>query len=118
MGLLAFFQMPRSQQAVLGAGGLMDKDWYRFMVSLYNAATNGLPQPVETLTLGASPFDYTAVIRGQLNIAGGTVSAVELSRDRTNFFSAGLTAGFVQMDAGDVARVTYSVAPTLTYFPM
>lgn len=118
MGLRAFFQMPRSQQTVLGPGGLMDKDWYRFLVSLYNAVTAGLPQPVELLTLGASPFDYTAVIRGQLNIAGGTVSAVALSRDGTTFYSAGLTAGFVQMDAGDIARVTYSVAPTLTYFPM
>ena len=118
MALRAFFQMVRSQAPVLGEGRIAAKDWYVFFYNLYNAVTQGLPQPVETLTLGASPFDYTAVIRGQLNVAGGTVSAISLSRDGTTFFTAGLTAGFVQMNTGDVARVTYTVAPTLTYFPM
>lgn len=118
MALRAFFQMVRSQSPLVSERAMAAKDWFLFFTNLYTAVTAGLPQPVETLTLGVSPFDYTAVIRGQLNIAGGTVSAVSLSRDGTTFYSAGLTAGFVQMDAGDIARVTYTVAPTLTYFPM
>lgn len=118
MSLRALFQMVRSQSPVIGERGMAASDWYVFFYSLYNAVTQGLPQPVEALMLGSSPFTYVAVIRGQLNIAGGTVSAVELSRDGTNFFSAGITAGFVQMDTGDSARITYSVAPTLVYFPM
>lgn len=118
MALRAFFQMVRSQSPLMGQQGMAAKDWYVFFYNLYNAVTQGLPQPVETLTLGASPFTYQAVIRGQLNVAGGTVSAISLSRDGTTFFTAGITSGFVQMDAGDFARVTYSVAPVLTYFPM
>lgn len=118
MALRALFQMVRSQSPLIGERAITAKDWYVFFYTLYNAVTQGLPQPVEAQTLGASPFDYTAVIRGQLNIAGGTVSAIALSRDGTTFFTAGITSGFVQMDAGDVARITYSVAPSLTYFPM
>ncbi|HEX2243745.1 MAG TPA: hypothetical protein VHK27_10920, partial [Gammaproteobacteria bacterium] len=67
---------------------------------------------------GASPFVYQAVIRGQAHIGGGTVSAVEFSRNGSTWYPAGITQGFVQMDARDSLRVTYTVAPSITFVPM
>jgi hypothetical protein len=118
MTLRASFQMVRSQSPLIAPQGMSAKDWYVFFYNLYNASVHGLPQPEEVVTLGASPFAYQAVIRGQIHVAGGTVSAIALSRDGTTYYSTGQTSGFVQMDARDYVRVTYSVAPVLTFFPM
>jgi hypothetical protein len=63
-------------------------------------------------------MSYTAVIRGQANISGGTVSVIEFSRNGADWYDTGMTAGFVQMDRGDLIRVTYAVAPNLVFFPM
>lgn len=113
------FSMARNQTPIQGPQGLVQKDWYIFLYNLYLSVTEGMPQQPEALPLGASPFVYQAVIRGQAHIAGGTVSAVEFSRDRgTTWFNAGISEGFVQMDAQDQLRITYAVAPALTYFPM
>jgi hypothetical protein len=118
MAFRALFQMVRAQTPMLGEQRSAAKDWYVFFYTLYNAVTQGLPQAEAAITLTVSPFAYQALIRGQLLIAGGTVSAIEFSRNRTTFYNAGITAGFVQMDAGDQVRVTYTVAPTLTFVPM
>lgn len=118
MGLLARFAMTRNQTPIVATEGLAQKDWYIFFYNLYLAVTEGMPQAQEVIPIGASPFVYISVIKGQMHIAGGTVSLVEFSRDGTNWFGAGITAGFVTMDARDQLRITYTVAPTLNYFPM
>lgn len=110
--------MTRNQTPIVAVGTLVQKDWFLFFTNLYSAVIDGNPQPEEAVTLTASPMSYTAVIRGQAHIAGGTVSLVEFSRDGTNWYNTGITAGFVEMDTRDLLRVTYSVAPTITYFPM
>lgn len=118
MAFRALFQMVRSQSPMLGEARMAAKDWYVFFYTLYNAVTQGLPQAEAALTLTASPFVYQALIRGQLLVAGGTVTVIEFSRNHTTFYTLGTITGFVQMDAGDQVRVTYAVAPTLTFFPM
>jgi hypothetical protein len=118
MSLLARFSMTRNQTPLVAAGGLAQKDWYIFFYNLYLAVTEGLPQQETSITVTTSPMTYTAVIRGQAHISGGAVSVIEFSRDGTNWYDTGITAGFVQMDRGDRLRVTYSSAPTITYFPM
>ena len=118
MSLLARFAMTRSQTPIVGVGGLTHKDWYVFFYNLYLAVTEGMPQAPEAITVEASPYTYTAVIRGQAHIAGGTVSAVEFSRDGATWYNAGVTAGFVQMDKGDRLRITYTVLPTVNFIPM
>lgn len=119
MTLRARFNMVRSQTPPIGAGGLAQKDWYLLWTNFWLAITEGMPQAPEAAVVGASPYVYTAVIRGQAHIGGGTVSAIEFSRDEgATWFNAGITSGFVQMDARDLLRVTYSVTPTITYFPM
>ncbi len=118
MSLRAKYAMVRSQTPIMGPGGLAQKDWYLFFSNLWTSITDGTPQPEEEAVLDASPASYTAVIRGQAHLEGGTVSLVEFSRDGTSWYDTGITAGFVQMDARDQLRITYAVAPTLTYFPM
>lgn len=118
MTLRVRFAMVRNQTPIAGPGGLSQKDWYLFFTNVWTAVTEGLPQPEESVPLTASPMTYTAVIRGQAHIGGGTVSVIEFSRDGTNWYDTGMTRGFVQMDRGDRLRVTYSVAPSINYFPM
>jgi hypothetical protein len=120
MTLRARFNMTQSQMPVVEAKspGFMKKDWYTFMTNLYTSVTDGMPQPEEAAVVTASPFTYEAVIRGQAHVSGGTVSAIEFSRDGTTWYSTGTTSGFVQMDARDLLRITYTVLPTLKYFPM
>jgi len=118
MSLLARFAMTRNETPIVAQGALAQKDWYIFFYNLYLGVTEGLPQTEVTIPLIASPMTYTAVIRGQAHIGGGTVSVIEFSRDGTNWYDTGVTTGLVQMDKGDRLRVTYSVAPTFTYFPM
>jgi hypothetical protein len=118
MTLRARFNMTRSQTPIVGPGGLLQKDWFLFLTNLYTAVIEGTPQPEEAAVVTASPFVYEAVIRGQAHVSGGTVSAIEFSRDGTTWYSTGITSGFVQMDARDFLRITYTVLPTLTFFPM
>lgn len=118
MTLRARFAMVRNQTPIVGPGGLSQKDWYLFFTNLWTAVTDGLPQAEEAVSISASPMTYTAVIRGQVHVSGGTVSVIQFSRDGTNWYDTGITSGFVQMDRNDLLRVTYSVAPTIIYFPM
>lgn len=75
-------------------------------------------QPVKSITVGASPFTYTAPFDGTLLVTGGTVSAIALSRDGgTTFISIGLTSGLVPVSRLDQVKVTYSVLPTETFIP-
>lgn len=118
MALRARFNMVQAKFPMLGQGGIAAKDWYVFFYNLYNAVTEGLPQEGVALDLTSSPFPYQAVIRGQAHIGGGTVSLVEFSRNGRDWYDTGITAGFVEMDARDLLRVTYSAPPVITYFPM
>lgn len=118
MALNARFAMTNSQMPLVERGSIVQRDWFIFLYNLYLSAIEGLPQPAESIDLGASPYSYQAVIRGQIHVGGGTVSAIEFSRDGVTWFDAGITAGFVTMDARDYVRVAYSVAPTITFFPM
>ncbi len=121
MTLRARFPMVRNQTPPIeniGDRKVSQKDWYLFFTNLYTAVTDGLPQPEEEAVVTASPFVYTAVIRGQAHIGGGNVSLVEFSRNGTDWYDTGLTAGFIEMDRADSLRITYTIAPTITFFPM
>jgi len=118
MSLRAKFAMTRNQTPIVAAGALAQKDWFIFFYNLYLAVTDGLAQPEEAIELTASPMTYTAILRGQAHVDGGTVSVIEFSRNGTDWYDTGITTGFVQMDARDLLRVTYAVSPTITYFPM
>ena len=84
------------------------------------AVAIGSTAPAVTLpanqAVGASPYVYVNAsgVRQQVLVSGGTVTAVEVSRDGTNYFPAGVLAGSITLNPGDRVRVTYAVAPTMT----
>jgi hypothetical protein len=89
----------------------VSQQWYQYFQSL-----SGAPGAGSSITMGPSPFTYPVPDQGVVMIGGGTVSAVVITRGRDSF-STGLTSGAFPLGKGDVVRVTYSVAPTMTFLP-
>ena len=80
--------------------------------------TNSTVAPSD-ITVTASPFTYqnTTAFNGDVIISGGTVSNIEFTRDNTTFYTTGLLMGVLRLSPSDRVRVTYTVAPTMTYVP-
>ena len=94
--------------------GITSKDWFFFWAGLYN----GLAPAIETaITPGASPYTYSAPVKGSVIVSGGTVSAIDFSRDGSTFYTTGQTAGMFTLNAQDRLKVTYTVVPTMTFVP-
>lgn len=70
----------------------------------------------EVVTPGASPYTYTATRDGFLIVQGGTVSQLDYRRIATNV-QIGVVAGLFPVQLGDGIRITYTVAPTVTFIP-
>lgn len=86
--------------------------WYRYFQGLFL----GTPPAAESvLTLGASPYAYTATGKGFVIIRSGTVSAVQFTRSSTTL--TGQTSGIFPLSQGDTLTITYSVLPTVTWVP-
>lgn len=80
------------------------------------------PQPdramtaAEAVTPGASPYTFTAGRDGQLIVRAGTVSQIDYVRNGVSS-QIGVTAGLFPLLVGDGIRITYTVAPTVTFIP-
>lgn len=74
----------------------------------------GSPRAV---TPSGTGYVFTAPSNGLIAISGGTVSLVEYGRGDT-FFVSGLVPGPFFMAAGDKIRLTYVLAPAITFLPM
>lgn len=70
----------------------------------------------ESVTPGASPATVTANRDGQLIVRGGTVSQIDYVRNGVAT-TIGVTAGLFPLLVGDGIRITYTVAPTVTFIP-
>lgn len=98
----------------LEVGKHTSKDWYFFWAGLFT----GLPPANEVgVTLGASPYTYSAPVRGSVIVNGGTVTVIAFSRDGVTFYTTGQTSGMFLLNAADQLRITYAVAPTVTFVP-
>lgn len=82
-----------------------------------NGAAWGSTGAIAAITVGASPFAYTAQAAGTVVVSGGTVSAITLKRGTPAAISVGETAGVIPVSAGDIVSVTYSAAPTMSLVP-
>ena len=78
---------------------------------------NGLRAAV---SVGASPFTFinpeatpVAAI-----VSLGTTTLIEFSRDGVTFDTIGLIAGQFRLNPGDRLRVTYTLLPTIVYYPL
>ncbi len=72
--------------------------------------------PTFGITVGASPFTYTAPYPMAVVLSGGTVSLVSYGRGGA-LVALGLLAGIVELNTGDSLRVTYVTAPSMTAIP-
>lgn len=96
-------------------GRITSRDWYRFWMGLFRGLP---PSNVEPVTLTGSPYVYSATKKGCVIINGGTVSAVAFSRDGgTTYYTVGTVAGMFTVNASDLLKITYTVAPTVTFVP-
>ena len=69
------------------------------------------------VTPSGTGYVFTAPSNGIIFISGGTVSLVEYGRGST-FFDAGIASGPISMASGDKIRLTYVLAPAITFLPM
>lgn len=105
--------LPSFEQPFMN-GRINSKDWFFFLVGLYN----GLPPQAENpVVLGASPYVYTNEAKGTVIVSGGTVSDVSFSRNGTTYYTTGQTAGMFTLNSQDFLRITYTVPPTTTFVP-
>ncbi|MCA8326124.1 hypothetical protein [Burkholderia cepacia] len=81
-----------------------------------NSAAWGGSGAIGAITVGASPYTYTAPAAGTVFVSGGTDSALQLKRGATTI-ATGFVDGPVPVSAGDQVIVTYSVAPTMNFVP-
>jgi len=105
--------IPKFEQQIIDEK-TTNKQWYFFLQGLWK----GTPPAAEAaVSVTVSPMTYVATQRGFMVISGGTISAIAFSRDGTTFYSSGETAGSFPLSNGDSLRVTYTVTPTMTFFP-
>lgn len=105
------YQIP-AYEVPLTSKGQTQSSWYRFFLNLLQGPP---PSNESTITVGGSPFKYTAPSRGFVILRGGTVSAVQFTRSLTTL--TGLTAGLFPLSQGDVLTVTYSGLPAMVFVP-
>lgn len=102
---------PPSMTAMVDKNGFPTTAWLQFFAALV-----ALPTPIDTQTLGVTPFVYTASHPGHLLVKGGTVSAITIIRGRTTIIT-GVTSGFVPLCQDDQVSVAFSVTPSVFFFP-
>jgi hypothetical protein len=106
------YQIAPTYEQPLTKNGQTQSVWYRFFQGLYQGTP---PSAESTLVVGASPWTYTAPVKGFVILKGGTVSAVTFTRSVTTV--TGQTAGIFPMNQGDMLTVTYSGLPSMVWVP-
>jgi hypothetical protein len=91
--------------------GRFSRAWVQFF-SGFGAA----PKAIETITVGTSPFAYTAPAAGSVLLRGGAVTFTDLIRGPSPL-PLGVTSGLIPVAAGDTLVVTYTVAPSMFFIP-
>jgi hypothetical protein len=92
--------------------GMLASVWYQFFVRLSQLSAE---RPIAPLSVGASPFVYTASTIGNIFVSGGTVSSIVLGRSGVNLTCP--ASVFIPVAANDTVTVTYTVLPTMTFVP-
>ncbi len=86
-------------------------------ISPYPGAPFASPSsPILTLSLGASPATYTAVVPGNLMLSGGTVTGITLTRGGGSA-TLSTSVATIPMSLGDSVTITASTMPTVYFVP-
>jgi hypothetical protein len=103
-----------SQQSAAGNLDVLTYSQYRNRTVMNGVAVTLPMVDSFNVTVGASPYTYTAPRPQRINITGGTVTVIAISRNGVTFFTTGLTSGSFVVACGEQVQITYSVAPTVT----
>lgn len=108
------FRTPPTFTEQLAAGVTNNSKWYRY----FQQNELGTPPSNEIqITVGGSPFSYTATVKGFVILSGGTVTSVMFSRTLNQFYLTGQTSGVFPMAQNDVLKVSYSARPSMVFVP-
>jgi hypothetical protein len=92
-------------------------DLFREIIRALNEVMSRTDTPLtaaSSLTVTASPFTYAASSDGCVSVVGGAVTV--LAYGRQGAFTT-ISGGLVPVKRGDSVRITYTVAPTVTFIP-
>lgn len=103
--------LPNLLAPIADRAGKLIRPWVQFLQQFVQQPPNFV-----TLSVGTSPFSYTAKEPGFIVTIGGTVSDISLTRG-TNTLSLG-TPKFTPVSIKDVVTITFSVLPTITFIPI
>jgi len=101
--------LPNLKSALVNTKGFVLQPWITFFQQFTQA-----PSQVIDLDVNGSPFSYTAAEPGFLAITGGTISSITLTRGST---TVTVTGDLIPVAIRDVVSITYSVLPTVQFFP-
>ena len=107
--------VPNLQAALVDKLGKLIPPWNAWFQQFSQA-----PNEAAGVTVGASPFSYTANKIGQVIVSGGTVSAIKLIRGLDSFilYTSTATPRAILVSIGDTVEVTYSVLPTIKFLEL
>lgn len=76
--------------------------------------------PTITVSVGASPFTFNNPenVPIWVVVSGGTVTDVSMAPDLLSFLSLGLLGGGFHLNPRHSIKVTYILAPTMSYWPL
>lgn len=100
--------------------GSFTHPWWYYFQRIYQrtgAASGGSFGPPETVTLGASPFVYTATQNGSVLICGPGMIRVEIQPADGIWYPTGGWYGSCAINAGDSMRFTFIGSPSVTFLP-
>jgi len=119
-GQARFYMVPAETPiADPGLRGLIaTKSWFMFFSQLYKAAVDGISQPPMQVTVSGSPFLFTATVKGQVFINGGTTISTDFIRPGNVPTAAPPTFCVIPMNTGDQILISFATPPTVTFYPM
>ena len=101
---------PNTTSPIIDANGSIKKPWVQYLQQFTQAPPN-----FNQSSVGNSPFTYTAAEPGYINVSGGTVSSIKLTRGNTTIDVTGNTLDPVALS--DTITVEHSVKPTIHFIP-
>lgn len=99
--------------------GNIQQVWLQLLINLWNrtgGGSGGMSGPITNVSIGTSPFAYTASVAGNLWISPGTYSDVKLTRLGVTLDFGKVTRGIFPMSLGDTITITYTTLPPAIYF--
>lgn len=106
--------LPQVAVPMIDDVGRPSQPWWRFFNLLF-----AKPGAESAVTVTASPFLKSFTQDGFVIVEGGTVSLIEYLRGSSvlTTYNLGITKGQIVVKNGDAIQITYTVAPTVTFFP-